>query len=247
MRKMILLVVFIILWSVMPIYAQDEELPVPERVELEAADGLVLVGDYYAAADAEGELPTVLLLHMLSSNRAAWATLIPPLLENGYNVLAVDQRGHGETGGSRDWPTAVTDVEVWLNWLLEQPSVKDDSLAIIGGSMGAVTAMASCAAYESCATVIALSPVIHPVLDVEAIADGLRERSALVISSQNDRAAADALRALVASAKGEIAAQLFTGSTHGTDYLNRRNPTSRERVTGMILEWLDGHLGGTED
>lgn len=246
MRKIVLLLGLCLLLVPFPSLAQEATitLPTPEVVKLTAADGLTLVGDFYLVPEAEGERPTVLLLHMLRSNRGAWATLIPTLLENGYHVLAVDQRGHGETGGAIDWPLAVTDAGLWLDWLLEQPSVQDENVAMIGGSMGAVVALAGCAAYESCATVIALSPVLHRAMDEAAVAEGLRERSALVIASQNDRGSADAIRFLFANAKGEIAVQLFTGGTHGTDYLGARNPTSRERVTGMILDWLGAHLPG---
>jgi pimeloyl-ACP methyl ester carboxylesterase len=241
MRKLSFMLIFVVLLAAYPSLAQDEE-PVPTRIELTAEDDAVLVGDFYATAEADGEKPAVLLLHMLNSSRAAWATLIPPLLADGYNVLAVDLRGHGETGGSRDWVKAQTDTQAWLGWLREQATVKDDSVSIIGASVGTTLALAGCAADETCVTAIALSPVTWPSIpSQEAIEDGLKERSALLIASQTDYGSSSTLKTLVGVAKGEVNAYLLTGSIHGSDYINPHNDRTRDPVIKLIIEWLDAH------
>lgn len=240
MRQVFVALCAVLLVIVQVTFAQDAT-PTPRGVEVTAVDGLVLVGDFYGTAEADGEKPAVLLLHMLDSSRTAWNPLLPALIADGYNVLAVDLRGHGETGGSRDWAKAQEDTQAWLAWLREQPSVKDDSVSIIGASVGTTLALAGCAADEQCITAIALSPVTwRSIPSQEAVSDGLKDRSAMLIASQSDRGSADTLRTLVGVAKGEVGSQLFTGSTHGTAYLNKRNKTF-EPVMKMILDWLDAH------
>jgi pimeloyl-ACP methyl ester carboxylesterase len=240
MRKVVLFITAIFFFTLTPVFAQDAT-PTPQAVEVTAADGLVLVGDFYAAPEADGEKPAVLLLHMLDSSRTAWNPLLPALVADGYNVLAVDLRGHGETGGSRDWAKAQEDTQAWLAWLREQPSVKDDSLSIIGASIGTTLALVGCAADEQCVTAIALSPVTWPSIpSQEAVSDGLKDRSAMLIASQKDVGSADTLRTLVGMAKGELEAHLLKGGAHGTAYLNPHN-TTLEPVTKMILDWLDAH------
>ena len=84
-------------------------------VTVKAADGLVLQGDWHRADKPNGR--AVLLLHMLHSSRHAWDALIPDLTRAGIDVLAVDQRGHGETGGFQHWPKAIEDAAQWTTWL----------------------------------------------------------------------------------------------------------------------------------
>ncbi|MEO8609982.1 MAG: alpha/beta fold hydrolase [Chloroflexota bacterium] len=243
MRRLLLAgLLFVVCGMVPAVVAQDATAtPTAQVVEVTAADGLKLVGDFYATPDADGEKPAVLLLHMLDSSRSAWEPLIPALTADGYNVLAVDLRGHGDTGGTRDWIKAQDDTQDWLSWLREQPSVKDDSISIIGASVGTTLALAGCAADEQCVTAIALSPVTWPSIpSQEAVSDGLKTRSAMLIASQSDRGSADTLRALVGVAKGEIEAHLLKGGAHGTAYFNPHNTTLKP-VTKMILDWLDAH------
>ncbi len=71
------------------------------QVELTADDGVTLYADlYWNRRDHEG--PLILLFHQAGSNaRGEYGSIIPRLLENGYNVLALDQRsGDGYFGGT---------------------------------------------------------------------------------------------------------------------------------------------------
>ena len=101
-----------------------------------------MVGDFYRVPNATEPLPTVLLQHMLSGNRDQWLPLIPPLLEAGYHVLTVDLRGFGETRGTRSMEGSIDDTRFWFEWLHAQPDVQGDALALVGGSFGAVPALA---------------------------------------------------------------------------------------------------------
>jgi len=67
----------------------------PLGVEYLTADGVKIVGDYWAPADMEQKAPVVILLHMYQSDRSSWKPLVPALQENGFAVLAIDLRGHG--------------------------------------------------------------------------------------------------------------------------------------------------------
>ena len=82
---------------------------------------------------------------MYGGQRADWLPLIPALTNAGYRVIAVDLRGHGETGGSNDWQAAIGDVQTWLDWIEAQPSMNPDKIAIVGASIGANLALVGCA------------------------------------------------------------------------------------------------------
>ena len=229
------LLTLILLTFTFSIAAQDST-----PVEIPTEDGLTIIGDFYAPTDLTDETaPAVLLLHMLSSNRSAWRPLIPELVDAGYYVLAVDMRGHGDTGGSNDWELAVTDVQVMLDWLKAQDSVGE--IATIGGSIGSNLALIGCGNDEDCVTAIALSPGLdyRGVQPQESIVTDLAQRSALLIGSHDDDPSGGDIPQLVADASGEVGMWLFPGRLHGTNLLN---VPFGERVIGMIVTWLDTHM-----
>lgn len=235
------LLIVIILSATLTIAAQDYD-PMPQPVMIEAADGLVLVGDFYSS-NMEEPAPAVLLLHMLGSERRAWGQLIPELTASNYNVLAIDMRGHGDTGGDTDWVAAEGDVQTLLDWLHEQESVQDDVIAIIGASIGSNLALIGCANDADCVTAVALSPGLdyRGVTPEEAVTIGLSERSALLIATHGDDASAEAVKQILTNSQdGEVAVELHSGSLHGTDMFVL--PRLRERVFASILYWLDIHL-----
>src|SRR5256886_14356307 len=68
-------------------------------VDLKAPDGTVLKGTYFAAAKPG---PGVLLFHQSNRTRKSWDGVAQQLEAAGMNVLTVDSRGQGESGGKYD-------------------------------------------------------------------------------------------------------------------------------------------------
>ena len=229
-----LLIFCLSLLLTLPAYAQRDASA--EIVTTEATDGLTLVGEFYAAQDAA---PSVVLMHMLGSRRTAWQPLIPSLTDAGYNVLAVDLRGHGETGGARDWALAERDVQTWIDWLMEQGTSTDMPVALIGGSIGANLALVGCAADDRCTTVIALSPGLdYGGITPEFAIEGLALRPVLLVAAQDDSTSSDAVKLFTGIAQGELGVQLYAGSLHGTALLNAPEPL----VIDLISDWLGEYL-----
>ena len=214
----------------------------PQEVEVEAADGLILKGSYYAQ---ESEVaPAILLLHQLYSNRTSWSPLIPALLQESYAVLAVDLRGHGETGGADDWPAAVEDVQTWFEWLAEQPGVQTDGISMIGASIGSNLALVGCGHEPMCATAIALSPGTEyfGIRTEDAVSAGLRLRSALLVAGRNDHPSIDGVMALFDVALGELGVQIYNDGLHGTNMFSLHENS----LIPLIVNWLNAHKSELE-
>lgn len=197
-------------------------------------DPTTLTADFYPAST---DAPVILLLHMLNSNRSAYAPLIPDLRDAGYSILNIDLRGHGESGGTRDWDLAISDVALgWTSWLAENNHLTDSGLAIIGGSIGANVALISCAQVDDCRGAIALSPGLdyRGVKPESALVDGLADRAALLVASQNDASSSTAIRQMFLKAKGDVSARLYRGRAHGT----RLFDSEYDSVSRLILGWL---------
>lgn len=237
-----------IMWAVLAVVlvlggglaaAQDGGEPVEAvEVTLAASDGLTLVGDYYAVpSEDEAGAPAVLLLHMLGSNRIMWAPLIPQLTEAGYSVLAVDMRGHGATGGERDWPLAEGDVQAWLDWLREQPGVDAARLNVVGGSIGGNLALRGMANDPQVITAVALSPGLdyRGVTTEDALA-AIEARPVYLVAGQGDRYSADSVRVLAGQMQGAGLMRMFDSAAHGTNLLPEQ-PT----LGPSVVAWLDWH------
>ena len=95
-------------------------------VEIEGAEGLMLKGTFYRATP--NAAPGVLMLHMYGRTRADWDNLAKFLQSMGIACLAIDLRGHGETGGVEDWELAPLDVVAALDWLAARDDVDAEHL-----------------------------------------------------------------------------------------------------------------------
>lgn len=80
----------------------------------------------------------ILLLHGFTDSAACWTPFLPTLGSRG--VLAIDARGHGESGlpeGPFDTASHAEDAELVLT---DGQSIREGGVVVIGHSMGAATA-----------------------------------------------------------------------------------------------------------
>lgn len=226
-----LFVLFLIAFTTV---AQD--LPEKAPVEIEASDALVLKGDFYAQPEPS---VGILLLHMNNSDRNGWSAFVPYLLEAGYSVLAVDMRGFGQTGGTRDFELAQTDVQTWLDWLKSQENIT--GIAVVGASVGAGIGLIGCANDPDCLGVVALSPGedFFGVMPADAVQNGLTDRPMLLVASHGDTDSADAVRAFAQVATGVFTLQMYDRSQHGTGYFIGLG--SKDKMASLVA-WLDAYI-----
>ncbi len=106
-----------------------------EDAQIAAADGVPLRGWFFRAAAPSGN--AVILLHGVADNRTGTLGFARMFLARQYDVLAIDARAHGESGG----PIAtyglleVDDLHRWADWLTKDRAER--RLFGLGESMGA--------------------------------------------------------------------------------------------------------------
>jgi uncharacterized protein len=118
--------------------------PMGARVTFNAVDGSAIVGSYYAGPDAKA--PAILLLHGNGSSRGQFAGLAPWLNQQGYAVLAIDFRGHGESAQvSRSFGLfEARDARAAFDWLkARQGGGKEGrgKIGVLGSSLGGASAL----------------------------------------------------------------------------------------------------------
>ena len=99
---------------------------------LKVADGTILKGTYFAAAKSG---PGALLFHQSNRTRESWDGVAQQLAAAGMNVLTVDSRGHGESGGKYDNKKTPEDVDAAFNYLVSQPGVNRDAIGAGGAGL----------------------------------------------------------------------------------------------------------------
>ncbi|MEW6580727.1 MAG: alpha/beta fold hydrolase [Chloroflexota bacterium] len=208
--------------------------PRPTQAELpmmiSASDGLVLQATYYSAPTRP--VPAVLMLHQRGRDRMTWDALALRLQAAGYAVLAVDQRGHGETGGAEDWSLAQEDARDALALLSELPGIAPGQIIVIGASVGANLGLNACAGLPGCAAAVLLSPGLDGITTAGAMAQ-LGARPVLIVASEGDgNNPADSIT-LDGMAAGDHQLIILPDAGHGTDMLGAI-PDLAER----IIAWL---------
>ncbi|MCP4428637.1 MAG: alpha/beta fold hydrolase, partial [Chloroflexi bacterium] len=216
--------------------------PTAENVTIEAADGLTI----YAAYDGPGGMapfPGVILLHMNGSKRQVWQEIgfVQKLVANGYAVLAVDMRGHGETGGVKDWVQAEDDMlRVWA-YFAGREEVDGERTAVIGASIGSSMALVTGANETAVKTVALLSPGLNYFdIDTPAALAGYGERPLFIAASEADAYSADSAQTLAEQALGEAELVIYDGAEHGTDMF----PVQPD-LADLLLAWINRHLPET--
>jgi len=201
-----------------------------------SADGLRLRGMLYRADNAPA--PGLLLLHGAGGSREDWAALITPLQQAGYNVLALDQRGHGATGGALNWNLAAGDALDALSALGGTEGVDALRLGVVGAEIGGSLGLDACVAMPTCGAAVLLSPSLDVQgVRVEGALGHLETRTVLLVASQEDTASSAAGQAIEGQAGGQAELRLLAGGGFGTS-LFRFDPTLAE----ALLRWLGGNL-----
>jgi dienelactone hydrolase len=219
-----------------------------EKVTFETYDGLVICADYYAPKASKTGAPMVILLHMDGSDRTAWQPLIKPLHEEGFAILAIDMRGHGECASAearrrvdrRDpavFAAMYDDVRAAYSWLADQDGVDRSRFALVGGSVGCSVALRYATQDRSADVIVCLSPGANYLgLDSKADISRIKGRKIWLVATDdpNEKEGVEALAPLADDAD----TQLFSGDAHGTHMFGKV-----PELAARIADYLSRYVG----
>jgi len=192
----------------------------PQRVSFKTADGVTIVGDYYAPVPQAGQkAPIAILLHMYPADRSSWQGFAANLSSVGFAALAVDMRGKGQSVEPADMHLADRyekrdpklfqsmheDVAAAYLWLTKQPDVDPARFALVGASVGCSVALDYARQDPSVDVVVCLSPGTR-YMGVNSLAHVRKygDRPLLLAASEKERDAPEALAKSVPKAVVKI-------------------------------------------
>jgi dienelactone hydrolase len=220
------------IWAIEQALQTQTAEPIPagaEPVRLTTADGVPLAGLYYAPP-AEAA-PGVLLLHQRGGRKENWTSFAQLLQKNGYAVMAVDFRGHGQSKGVVNWLGADQDVITAFDYLTKRPEVDPNRLAVMGASIGTQEAITFAAAHPDQVRGVAL---------LSTFTSGQIERAiqiypgpVLLMATEGDTAATQVTRQLAQLVPKVETVLLKNSDRHGTQMLG-----SELNVEAVLLDWV---------
>ncbi|GAB4326752.1 MAG: hypothetical protein Kow0069_33420 [Promethearchaeota archaeon] len=123
-------------------YAQFEPAVRLRRFTCKAADGVKVAGIAAVPAEASPLSPAAVVVHGFTSFKERMLGVAVELATRGIVASVIDLRGHKGSGGrssfgTREW----LDVAAALDWMGEHLACNESNAAVVGTSMGAVTAI----------------------------------------------------------------------------------------------------------
>lgn len=156
-----------------------------------------------------GAFASVLLMHMMPATKESWVPLADKLANSGFNVLAIDFRGHGEsTGGDYKTFTAEQHQEYYEDLEASIKYLKDffphTEIYLGGASIGANMTIKYMAKHHSIAKGFALSAGLdyYGVRAIDDIKNLNEDQKILLVGSRDDSRQSG-------SNCGEMAEQLY--------------------------------------
>ncbi|OGZ60858.1 MAG: hypothetical protein A2919_02300, partial [Candidatus Spechtbacteria bacterium RIFCSPLOWO2_01_FULL_43_12] len=209
-----------------------------------------IIGDYYPAD--EENAPAVFLLHMMPATKESWRDLASVLVERGFQVLAIDERGHGESTengtlnfrefSSEQQQTKMLDVLAAREFFTKK-GVSVSNIFFGGASIGANLAIQYLAENRDCRAVFALSPGYNYYgIQTLSLMEGVgAEQNVFLAAAKDDSNVPDSYKAveeLEKTGKARKTVKIFDVGGHGTDIFKEHPDLMRE-----LADWLKGFIG----
>jgi alpha-beta hydrolase superfamily lysophospholipase len=215
-----------------------------EEMQAETADGVTIRGTYFPPQSSPA--PALLLTHMLRKNRESWSDFARFAQEQGFAVLAIDLRGHGESTVSkngpiressfveRDFAAMKLDVAAAVQWLRNRPEVQPHDVSLVGASIGANVALEYAAEDSLIAAVVLISPgEAYRGIRMGPPLQAYGPRPIFMIAAEDDNYSLVSVKKLEHLASGPKVVKVFPAGGHGT-YLLETQPELSAMIVGFI-------------
>ena len=207
----------------------QQALPAPQTVTINSPDGLKIVGTDFESPKPGS--PAILLLHQWQSDRHSFDDFAKRMQATGFNVLAIDGRGFGESVKTADGKAVgpersdaavkamLGDVGAAVDFLAKAKSVDPNRIGIVGASYGSSLALIYAADDPKIKAVALLSPGLNYFgnMQTEPAVKKYGDRPLLLVAAEDDKESADAVRKLKADgSNAKYQTQVYLQGGHGT-------------------------------
>lgn len=209
-----------------------------EKISYQTKDGVEIVGNYWRGSTDKG----IILLHMMPAVKESWNEFAEALNKAlGWHVLAIDLRGHGESGGGnyqefndQQHQASIEDLEAGRRWLAEK-GVLIENLYVGGASIGANLAIRYWADHPDAPGGFVLSPGLdyRGIKTDEEMLKTKENQRIYLIAAEDDKYSADSVRQLTKLGPARKLVTIFPQGGHGTTLFK-----TQKGLSAQIINWL---------
>jgi len=214
-----------------------------KEVKLKTADEVEIVADYYSISNKNAQ--AVVFLHMLPATKESWNSFAKKFNEAGFQCLAIDLRGHGQSEegpeGSKDFTdeqhqSSINDVDAAVEFFVLK-GVPLKKIILVGASIGANLSLWFQSKNSEIKASVLLSPGLsYKGIDTEPFIKKLSEDQCVFFSAggENDDYSTETVQKLSERVKEEnTKVEIFRNAGHGTTILKEHPELMDE-----IINWL---------
>ena len=215
-----------------------------ERVDLITDDNLVVKAAYCAPRGKSQRAPAALLNHDAGASRAQVEQIGAKLCKEGFAVLEIDLRGHGQSasaeftwtkldgpGQEKLWAFAGRDVDAGARWLSARSDVHSGNLTVVGVRAGGALAVRQAAKNENVRSIVLVDPAPKQYgFDLTRDLGTLGGTPAyIVVSPDHQDVGKSLVKAVSSGEKGQV--EMTVCRAKGAEFL------SDKKLTGEISRW----------
>lgn len=220
-------------------------------IKLKTSDDIEISGDFWPTSDVFSSTsdvknaPAGILLHMMPATKESWKDFTRKLNQEGFQCLAIDLRGHGESADGPDGFREFTEKE-------HQQSIKDaeaaaeffvskgvpmEKIFLAGASIGANLSLQFQSMHPEIMASILLSPGLnYKGIETEAMVKKLKDNQSLFLTAggENDEYSSETVQKLFELTSSKYKEmRIFENAGHGTSIF-----TEEPGLMDEIILWL---------
>lgn len=211
----------------------DEKETVMSKVSLKTKDNLTIAADLHSSSEFRSWL---VLIHMMPVTKESWQSFASALTQLGYESIAIDLRGHGESDGGPDsyknfsdaeHQKSILDLEAAVDYLITEKGATPDKISFVGASIGANLSLQYLSEHPEFKTAVLLSPGLdYRGIKTEPMVKRLKAgQRVFFISSRDDGSDASENQKLydLAPVGVEKEIKIYETAGHGTTILEKES------------------------
>lgn len=213
-----------------------------EKIYITSKDGTKICGDYYFSQNSKG----IVLLHMMPATKESWGRFSDKLQKSGFQALAIDLRGHGESDGGPDGYRQFSDIQ-------HQQCIHDtdsaveflknkgvDEIYFCGASIGANLSLQFAAQHAEIKKIVLLSAGLnyYGIITEPLVLKLQKDQSVYFVGDEDDMrksgySAASMAITLFNATNTNKKIRILKGAGHGTDML-----AVHPELEDELVQWL---------
>ena len=204
-----------------------------QKISLTTKDNMKIAADLYPVV---GSVGWIILSHAMPKTKESWDDLAKSLQAQGFESIAIDLRGHGESDGgpdgyqkftNKETQESILDLEAAADYLVQERLASRSRISVAGASVGANLSLEYAINHPETTKIVLLSAGLnYQGLETKPLAEKLQKgQSILFVSSKDDDGNAAENQELSDSVPSSTPKQIkiYDTAGHGTDMLKEKD------------------------